>query len=145
MESKGSCLCGTVEFEVRGLSGNIYQCHCKLCRKQGGSSSNTGTVVPFNQFSWLKGKESVKSWTKDTGFKSCFCENCGALVPNPLRGLNYYWIPVGVLEEGPFKIVANLYIDSKASWAVVSPDGKQFEEMPETEEFIKMLGNELHE
>lgn len=144
MKSKGSCLCGAVEFSVEGLSGNIYQCHCSLCRKQGGSASNTGTVVPFDQLNWLKGEESIKAWVKDTGFKSCFCENCGSLVPNQLRGMNYYWVPVGTLEDGPFKIVANLYLDHKASWGVVSPDGKKFETMPETMEFIKLLGNELH-
>ena len=56
LNMKGSCLCGGIEFEVTGLSGNIYQCHCTLCRKQGGSSSNTETVVPL----WLIGAEPIK-------------------------------------------------------------------------------------
>lgn len=140
----GSCLCGCIEYEVTGLSGNIYQCHCNLCRKQGGSSSNTGTVVPSNQLKWLQGESDVKTWVKDTGFTSSFCKNCGSLVPNLLRKLDYYWVPIGTLEEGPFKIVANLYLDSKASWAVVSPEGERFKTMPEIKEFIELLGNELH-
>lgn len=140
----GSCLCGDIEYEVTGLSDYIYQCHCTLCRKQGGSSSNTGTVVPINQLKWLKGEGSVKTWVKETGFTSSFCDNCGSLVPNLLRKLEYYWVPVGTLEDGPFKIVANLYMDSKASWAAVSPEGERFETMPEVKEFIEMLGNELH-
>ena len=127
------------------MSGNIYQCHCTLCRKQGGSSSNTGTVLPRKQFAWLKGEDSVKTWVKETGFTSSFCENCGSLVPNLLRKLDYYWLPVGTLEGGPFTVVANLYMNSKASWAVVSPDGERFETMPEVKEFIELLGNELHE
>lgn len=144
MESKGSCLCGAVEFTVQGLSGNIYQCHCSLCRKQGGSASNTGTVVPHDQLTWLKGKENIKTWVKETGFKSCFCGTCGSLVPNQLRGMDYYWIPVGTLETDAFKIVANLYLEHKASWGVVSPDGDRFATMPEVKEFITLLGNELH-
>jgi len=140
----GSCLCGAVEYEVKGLSGKVYQCHCELCRKQGGSASNTGTIVPFSQLKWLKGEGSVKTWVKETGFKSCFCGNCGSPAPNPLRGMNYYWVPVGALEEGSFKIVASLYLDSKASWGVVSPDGDRFETMPEVKEFIALLDNELH-
>ena len=127
---KGSCLCGGIEFEVAGLSGNIYQCHCTLCRKQGGSSSNTGTVVPMNQLTWLKGEGNIKTW--------------GSLVPNLLRRLDYYWLPVGTLDYEEFKVVANLYMDSKASWAVVSPDGERFNTMPEVNDFIEMLGNELH-
>lgn len=42
----GSSLCGGIESEVAGLSGNIYQCYCKLyvvsctlCRQQGGLHS----------------------------------------------------------------------------------------------------------
>ncbi len=137
-------MCGDIEFSVRGLSGNIYQCHCSLCRKQGGSASNTGTVVAVEQLTWLKGEEHISSWTKDSGFKTCFCKNCGALVPNQLRGLNYYWIPIGVLENLSFKIVANLYLDHKAPWGVVSSSGTNYETMPEVSEFIKLLDNELH-
>jgi len=144
MNIKGSCLCGSVEYEVEDISNNIYQCHCSMCRKQGGSASNTGTVIPFNQLKWVKGKSDIKSWTKNTGFRSDFCPNCGSLVPNPLRGLDYYWIPVGTLEDASFDIVANLYMDSKASWGVVSPTGKKFKSMPELEEFISLLSSNGH-
>jgi len=144
MEAIGTCLCGDVEFSVSGLSGNIYQCHCSLCRKQGGSASNTGTVVPKSQLTWLKGEEQIKSWEKVTGFKTSFCQSCGSLVPNRLQGSDYYWIPVGVLENLPFKIVANLYLESKAQWGVVSPSGEKFETMPELDVFIQMLGKQFH-
>ena len=140
---KGSCLCGNVQFDVTGVK-NIYQCHCSLCRKQGGSASNSGTVVPLENLEWVKGKDSIKSWVKESGFRSDFCINCGSPVPNPLRGLDYYWIPVGALEDGPFEIVANLYTDSKAQWGVVSPTGERFKTMPELNEFIALLGEKVH-
>ncbi len=140
---KGSCLCGSVEFNVTDI-GDIYQCHCSLCRKQGGSASNSGTVIPFDQLEWIKGKENIKSWVKDTGFRSDFCSNCGSPVPNPLRELEYYWIPVGTVEDGPYNIVANLYTDSKASWGVVAPTGKQYKTMPELKEFIALLASNDH-
>lgn len=145
MKIKGSCLCGSVEFNVIDISKNIYQCHCSLCRKQGGSASNSGTVVPLNQLEWIKGQEHIKSWVKETGFRSDFCKECGSPVPNLLRGLEYYWIPVGTLEDGPFNIVANLYIESKASWGVVAPAGKKFETMPDLNEFIDLLSENGHD
>lgn len=141
---KGSCLCGEIEFELKTFNGNLYQCHCTLCRKQGGSSSNSGTVVPKDQLVWLTGQDKVRTWTKDTGFTACFCENCGAPVPNVLRKMDFYWVPVGALEDGPYRIVANLYLDSKASWAVVAPSGARFETMPEIKDFIQLLGHDLH-
>ena len=33
---RGSCLCGRVRFEVTAPFPKLYQCHCSLCRKQGG-------------------------------------------------------------------------------------------------------------
>ncbi|ARU55858.1 S-(hydroxymethyl)glutathione synthase superfamily protein [Oleiphilus messinensis] len=134
---KGSCLCGAIQYEVNQFSGNIYQCHCKLCRVQGGSSSNSGAIVPLNDLVWIKGQP--KTWVKDTGFTSSFCDNCGAPVPNRLRGLEYFWVPVGCLDGDSFKVVANIYLDSKASWSTVSSDGDCYEQRPEIDELISML------
>jgi len=144
MKTKGSCLCGSVEFNISNISKNIYQCHCSLCRKQGGSSSNSGTVVPLNALEWVKGKEHIKSWVKESGFRSDFCSTCGGPVPNPLRGLEYYWIPVGTLEDGPFEIVANLYTDSKAEWGIIAPTGQRYNTRPEIEELIALLTKNGH-
>ena len=69
----GKCLCGSVEFEVTGNFPKLYQCHCSLCRKQGGSLSNTATIVGAENFHWLSGQEHISSWVKDTGFRSDFC------------------------------------------------------------------------
>ena len=140
---KGSCLCGGVEYEIPRLT-RIYQCHCSLCRKQGGSASNSGTVVPVDDFEWIKGVEHIKSWVKDSGFRSDFCTVCGSPVPNMLRGLDYYWVPVGTLEDAPFEIVANLYMGSKSTWGVVATKGERFETMPDLEDFIALLSDNGH-
>ena len=139
MDISGSCLCGSIEYRIRNLGNKIYQCHCSLCRKQGGSASNSGTVVPLNQLEWIKGKEKIKSWVKSTGFRSDFCETCGSPVPNPLRTFDYYWIPVGSLDAAEFEIVMSIYTNSKASWGVLAPNAQQHETMPDFEEFIALL------
>lgn len=144
MDIKGSCLCGSIEFRVSNIGNKIYQCHCPLCRKQGGSASNTGTVVPLNQLEWIKGKEKIKSWVKPTGFRSDFCIVCGSPVPNPLREFDYYWIPVGTLDDADFEITMSIYTDSKASWGVLAPNAEQHETMPAFEEFIALLRNNKH-
>lgn len=144
MKLHGSCLCGSVEFSVTDINRNMYQCHCTLCRKQGGSASNSATIVPLQQVEWLKGKDKIHSWVKDTGFRSDFCSICGSAVPNPLRGMDYYWIPVGTLDDAPFTMAANIYVGSKASWGVVATTGAQFETAPEFAEFIPMLASNGH-
>jgi hypothetical protein len=47
---RGSCLCGKIEFEVTSYPTKIYQCHCSLCRKHSGSSSNSSLVVEATSF-----------------------------------------------------------------------------------------------
>lgn len=136
---KGSCLCESVEYTLSNFNGNIYQCHCSLCRKQGGSFSNSGAIVPKENLQWLNGQDKIGTWVKNTGFTSSFCTNCGSLVPNLLRKLEYYWIPVGTLEEDCFTVVASICLSSKANWATVSPNSKKYEDMPDVIEFIKFL------
>lgn len=142
---KGCCLCGAVEYEVKKFNGNIYQCHCTLCRKQSGSASNTGALVGMDNFEWLKGNESIVAWRKDTGFSSSFCKHCGSPVPNQLRSYNYYWLPVGCLEGSEFRVVANICLETKAPWATVSADGDRVQGMPDVEEFLLKLSQSVGE
>ena len=141
---QGKCLCGKVEFEVLGAMPKLYQCHCSLCRKQGGSSSNTATIVAAENFRWLTGQEHISSWVKDTGFRSDFCSTCGSPVPNPLRGTPYYWVPAGLLDDGQLEIGAQLFVGSKAGWDAITAPGTQYETMPELSEFLALLHADAH-
>jgi hypothetical protein len=137
---RGKCLCGAVEFEVTGPTPKLYQCHCTLCRKQGGSSSNTATIVPLDSVRWLAGQDLVSSYVKPTGFRSDFCSKCGSPVPNPLRSTRYYWVPAGLFEgTEKLEVVVHLYVDSRAPWDTAPLIGAQFDTMPEMREFFRLL------
>ena len=129
---RGKCLCETVEFEITGGIPKLYQCHCSLCRKQGGSTSNTATIIAMENFRWISGEKNIGSYVKPTGFRSDFCSRCGSTVPNPLRRTRYYWVPSGMLEGSEkLEIVAHLYADSRASWDTAPLSGKVYDTMPE--------------
>lgn len=135
----GKCLCGLVMFEIAGEKPRLYQCHCSQCRKQSGAASNAAAIIPNKYFQWLSGHENVSSWVSDTGFRSDFCSKCGSPVPNPLRSAPYYWVPAGLFEGNePLTISAQLCVGSKAAWDVILGPGKQYEEMPELAELLKM-------
>lgn len=137
----GHCLCGHVEFEIVGERFKLYQCHCSLCRRQGGSLSNAATIVPNEKFRWLSGAELISSWKKDSGFRSDFCSTCSSPVPNPLRNLPYFWVPAGLLEgNGSIEVVAHLCVASKAAWDSTLLQGACFDELPPNlSEFISFL------
>jgi hypothetical protein len=136
----GKCLCGEVEFEVVGIIPNLYQCHCSQCRKQGGSASNSATIVNKIQFLWKFGEKLVTQYTDKSGCNSHFCTVCGSPVPNKLGDSELVWIPAGALEDNEdLEIVAHLFVGSKATWENISNTGIQYEEMPSLDELNKIL------
>ncbi|MBS1198192.1 MAG: glutathione-dependent formaldehyde-activating [Proteobacteria bacterium] len=140
---RGRCLCGTVKFEIDGDHFKLYQCHCTLCRRQGGSLSNTATIVPNNHFRWLHGEEFISSWKHEKGFRSDFCSTCGSPVPNPLRIMPYIWVPAGLLENGgQLEIVAHLCTGFKASWDAIPLQGACYDELPNLSELIALIHEE---
>lgn len=136
---RGTCLCGHIEFEIVGTVPRLYQCHCSLCRKQGGAASNAAAIVANEHFRWLAGQEHIASWIKDTGFRSDFCTTCGSPVPNPLGNTPYYWVPAGLLDDtDQLKVSAHVFVGSKAAWDVIAAPGRQYETMPELAELLQL-------
>jgi len=136
----GKCLCGEIQFEIEGKLPDLYQCHCSLCRQQGGSASNSATIIHDSRFSWKSGEDKICYYKKETGFSSNFCSSCGSTIPNRLRDTDKFWIPAGLLEEDQGQqIVAHIYIASKASWDQIPESGQHFDEMPDLETFFAIL------
>jgi hypothetical protein len=138
----GSCLCGSVKFEINTEILRMYQCHCEQCRKQTGTGSSCGSVVTNDRFVWISGETKIKKWEKDSGFTSHFCSNCGSSVPNKFRGQELYWIPVGLVEGNKVETVANIFSCEKASWSNVSSQVNSYATKPDIELMVKLLCDE---
>ena len=137
---RGKCLCESVSFEIVGPVPKLYQCHCSLCRKQGGSVSSTATIVAAENFRWLTGQELISSFVKPTGFRSDFCSKCGSTVPNPLRNTPYVWVPSGMLEgTEELEIAVHVFTGSRAAWDIAPLAGTVHETGPDLLSLIKAL------
>ncbi len=136
----GRCLCGEVQFELKGKTPHLYQCHCSQCRKVTGSSSNAATFVEKANFKWIAGEQVITSYSKDGGYRSDFCSRCGSPVPNQLRGMDKYWVPAGSIEGyDDFRVIAHLHIGSKAEWEEIGGSGVRYEGMPNIDTLNKAL------
>lgn len=137
---RGNCLCGGIEFELRGRIPKLYQCHCSLCRRASGSSANAALVVDREQFAWLRGAELIARYATADGWQSHFCRRCGSPLPNPTRGDRAWWVPVGLLDDsGELELGAHLFVGSKARWDRIADAGRHFDEMPEAEQLDRLL------
>src|ERR1700756_1799798 len=85
----GSCLCGSVAYEVDAPAGPIVHCHCTTCRKTHGAAFSTVMPVPRAAFRWLRGQELLSSFESSPGKLRRFCTRCGSHIvadrPNPLK------------------------------------------------------------
>jgi len=72
---QGSCHCKAVTFEVESPENlDIVNCNCSICSKAG----FLHLIVPLTRFTLLTGKDSITTYTFNTGVaKHTFCKTCG--------------------------------------------------------------------
>lgn len=125
--TKGECNCGAVAFEIEGNLGDIYMCHCSICRSYTGTNGIAVVVVPNNRFRWLRGEKTIRSWTKpDADWQSHFCGTCGSALPGP-NDPERMFVPVGTIRGGTegLAVAHHIWVGSKADWDCIGDQGKQ--------------------
>jgi hypothetical protein len=119
----GSCLCGTVRYEIRGDIGPGFYCHCSRCRKASGSAFASNAVVAADDFVVIAGQHALKAFVADTGLRRSFCGNCGSPIISQREGVPQVRVRLGTLdsplERGPH---AHIYVDSRAGWCELPDD-----------------------
>lgn len=75
MQYLGSCHCGNVKYEVEAPEHmECQECNCSICAMTG----FLHLIVPKSAFRLIKGKESLSTYTFNTGVaQHYFCKNCG--------------------------------------------------------------------
>lgn len=115
---KGSCLCGSVTYEVRGDLNTVTYCHCTRCRKASGSAFAANATVAESAFEFVTGRSGLGTYSTAAGVHRMFCSTCGSpliswrdALPNVLR------LRLGTLDtpisERP---MGHYFVASKADW-----------------------------
>ena len=128
----GSCLCGGIQYEVRGSLGDIIQCHCRRCRKATGTAFATNSPIAKADFYLLQGQQLLKSFTTTTGVSRNFCSECGSPIYSVKADLpDVYRLRIGSLDT-PIeqKPTCHFYVGSKAEWEDIHDTLPQYHERP---------------
>lgn len=132
MSIRGSCLCGSVAFEIDGKTSPIGQCHCSKCRKVSGTDGNAVFYTNVDNFRWLRGEQGIRSYRvpDGSGWQSSFCGTCGSPVPHTDNDDKIYFVPAGLLDDDPGHrgYAAHIHVASKAQWVEITDDAPQFPE-----------------
>ena len=117
----GSCLCGSVQYEVTGEIQRFYHCHCQRCRKATGTGHASNLLVtPHTSITWVKGEDLLARYKVPEAerFFNCFCKNCGGPMPRVVPELDGVLIPAGSLDTpSPLPAQARIFWDSRAEWS----------------------------
>jgi hypothetical protein len=119
MNVTGSCLCGSVAFEVSLPFDRFVHCHCSRCRKATGTAHASNAVVKAAAFRWLAGEDHVSRFDLPTArsFATSFCRHCGAPQPHLTRSGREVIIPAGAFDDDPGSLPErHMQWGSRAAW-----------------------------
>jgi hypothetical protein len=130
---KGSCLCGGVRFEIDRMAGPFELCHCRRCRKAGGSAFASAVGVRRVDFRITAGQDLVAHYDapiidKPPPYRVFFCTRCGSPVPDPAPADEWFEIPAGLLDDDPaIRPDKHIFVELKAPWFDISDALPQFD------------------
>ena len=115
----GSCLCGSVRYEIDEEPVWAHNCHCTRCRKARGTAFAANLFAPLAALHYTRGEDLLRAYKppKAERFTHVFCPRCGSSLPfrNEARGLAV--VPMGSLDDDPgYSPKAHIYVDSMAPW-----------------------------
>ncbi|WP_204137601.1 GFA family protein [Halomicronema sp. CCY15110] len=127
---KGSCCCGTVQFELSEVPSMMGTCHCSRCRKVGAS---TLVFVKSETFQITQGRDQIATYPAEHPYKydRCFCSVCGSALGEVLS------------EDDSFPLAANCidsdiglensfheFVSEKPNWLKIGDTAQQFDQHP---------------
>jgi len=121
MRIRGSCLCGSVTFEVALPFDRFVYCHCSRCRKATGTAHAASAAVATGSFRWLSGEDYVSRFDLPMArsFATSFCRRCGSPLPHATRSGREVIIPAGALDDHPGSTPdRHVHWGSRAPWYV---------------------------
>ncbi|NKB56240.1 MAG: hypothetical protein GKS00_07885 [Alphaproteobacteria bacterium] len=124
----GSCLCGTVRWQMEGPYKRMSHCHCSMCRKAHAAPFATYLTVAPERFEMLSGADAITEYESSPGFPRHFCSHCGSVVPTP-RPSTDIAVPAGCLDDDPgIRPERHIFAASKPAWDVIADDLPQFDD-----------------
>ncbi len=132
----GSCLCGSVAYEITGTSKFFFHCHCSRCRKATGTGHASNIIMQPDSVTWTIGENLLKTYKVPEAkrFMTTFCSNCGSPMPRIVPDNSIAVIPAGTLDDDPgVSPQARIMSGSRAEWSCDSSKLPTFEQYPPPE------------
>jgi hypothetical protein len=127
----GSCLCGSVAYEIHGELLQFNHCHCERCRKATGTGHATNIIMKPTSVNWTTGENLLLSYKVPEArrFTTVFCRECGSPLPRVAADNSIAVIPAGTLDEDPgIRPERRIFQDSRTDWSCPADDLPAFDQ-----------------
>ena len=131
----GSCICGSVQYEITGEFRFFFHCYCGRCRRSTGTGNASNLILKPDTATWTAGEELIGSFKVPDAkrFRTVFCKNCGSPLPRIAPDLSMAVIPVGTLDEHPeLAATGKIFHGSREDWACDLDGLPAWDEYPES-------------
>lgn len=113
----GSCLCGSVRYQVDQLDMPIQHCHCHTCRKAHAAAFASTAGVLRQHFRWLQGQELLNRYESSPGKLRYFCRVCGSQLLAERPAQPHVILRVATLDEAPsLRPSAHIWCSHHVAW-----------------------------
>ncbi len=127
----GTCLCGTIRYEIDGPFQMMMHCHCSMCRKHHGTGFATFVSAPLSGFRWVAGEDTVVRYASSAEGSRSFCGQCGSVTPVIMPAAGVVVCPAGNLQgDLGLEPQAHIFTGSKAAWETINDTLPQHTEYP---------------
>ena len=129
---RGSCLCGSVRYEVHGSLGRVSHCHCSMCRKAHGAAFATYGRVGSGDFVLVSGADDIASYQSSPEVTRTFCKRCGSTLQFiSTKRPGSFSVALGTLDDDPgVQASLHIFVGSKAPWFDITDDLPQHAARP---------------
>jgi hypothetical protein len=137
----GSCLCGSVRYEIESDLKAVVHCHCQFCRKAHGAAFTTVLFMPFSRLAIVAGREFVeRHHIEKLNSDRCFCRKCGTRLYNHQASSGMISLIAATLNtDEVLRPLAHFNTESKCSWFEIKDELPQFRSTPGSAELGKLL------
>ena len=129
----GSCLCGSVSYELRGDAVAFNHCHCRRCRKATGTGHASNILLKPESVTWISGEALLTRYEVPEAkrFATVFCRNCGSPMPRVSPDGSLAVVPAGSLDIDPgIRPQRRIFNESRTAWSCADTELPVFDRYP---------------
>ncbi|MCX5512658.1 aldehyde-activating protein [Kaistia algarum] len=123
----GSCLCGTVRYEVPDAFLYALNCHCGKCRRTTGAAFKPIAAIEAGRLRVTAGADDLLLHGSADAHDA-HCRRCGSFLYSLVRDAAFIHVGMGTLLDTPsIRPSVHIFVGSKAPWYTINDDLPQYE------------------